>query len=345
MFRRLLHLLHHVLNQRLNARISHLLLHRFRLFESLGLRIQDHRRVCLIRVRRFLARMFALEFPGGVDDLLLQFRELRGLIRLAFARLALAGLRLRFAEDFLERTHLGEIHVARCPAHIAVRPDVVRPQEPGHQLIRLRAQVFQLQEVRDGLLFVRRAVRSHGQRDGVRAGHRVAQAVIAQTEVIPCLAIEIHFLQRRDPLIAAWRKQFQVGPAILERLQHELRGQFVRASIGVDELQLIRSVGHQREVLQMRERPVRLHRQRHDRLVLPNETSASHRLVQLQREVQLRAFHRADAARLFDAFLRDARVGGINDARIGAFQRRILKDVHREVARLPGAELDAIDQV
>ena len=281
MFCRLLHLLHHILDQRLDARISHAFLHRFRLFERLRLRIQDHRCVCLVRVRRILARMFALQLPGGVDDLLLQFRELRGLVCLTFTRLALAGLRLRFAENFLERTHLGEIHVARCPAHVAVRPDVVRPQEPRDELVRLRAQVFKLQEVRDGLLLVRHAVRPHGQRHRVRAGHGVTQAVIAQTEIIPRLALEIYFLQRRDALVATRREQLQVRPAILERLQHELRGQFVRASIGINELQLIRSVGHQREVLQMRERPVRLHRQRHDGFVLADETRAGHRLVQL----------------------------------------------------------------
>ena len=182
--------------------------------------------------------------------MLLQFRELGGLVAgrgfAAFTRRTFAAL--AFAEDFVEGPDFGEEHVARRAAHLAVRSDVVRPDVPRDELVRLDLEFLQLEQVAEVLLFIRGGVGAEEKRLRLASGHRVGQAVIAQTEVIPSLGIEGDFLKRRHFLIAARREQLQVGRTILQRIEDELRRKLVRAAIGIDELQFVgRAVGqHER---------------------------------------------------------------------------------------------------
>src|SRR2546423_43217 len=84
-----------------------------------GMRTKNWRHLC----RRFgglllqqfgspcwFGSLLALNFPGGVDDLFLQFGKFRESVSLAagVGLLLIAALALAFAEDFLERPHLGE---------------------------------------------------------------------------------------------------------------------------------------------------------------------------------------------------------------------------------------------
>ena len=91
---------------------------------------------------------------------------------------------LAFAEDFLERPHLGEKHVARRAARIAVRPDVFGPEVITQQLVRLRAESFERHQMIKRALLVRPG--GIAQLDELRflPGEIVGKAVSLEAEII-----------------------------------------------------------------------------------------------------------------------------------------------------------------
>ncbi len=78
--------------------------------------------------------MFALEFPGGIHDLLLKVGQLTGSV-LAPTLTALPFHPLAFPENLLKWPHLTKIQVTHGPPDPAVRAEIVSPNKPRNQLV------------------------------------------------------------------------------------------------------------------------------------------------------------------------------------------------------------------
>ena len=93
----------------------------------------------------------ALQLPCGIDDLLLKFGQLRRLLtgttgpgwRRSFASRSFLAL----TEDFIKGPDFAEEEIGLGAAGFSVRADVVRPDKPRNQIIRLRALFLQAQQV------------------------------------------------------------------------------------------------------------------------------------------------------------------------------------------------------
>ena len=149
--------------------------------------------------------MFALELPGGVDDLFLQFSELGGAVALltGLLLLRLALHPLAFAKDFLEGPHLGEIHVARRAANLSVGADVIGPNEPGNKLVGLQAEVFKPKQALEGALFFGRNRLTQFNKLRLLTDQAVSQPVSLHPEVVPDRAFERNLFERGGPHITA----------------------------------------------------------------------------------------------------------------------------------------------
>jgi len=75
------------------------------------------------------------EFPDGDGDLALGFDEVVAGAATGLALLGAAAAGGVFAEDFVERTDLGEEDVAGGAAELTIGTDVVGPNEPGDELV------------------------------------------------------------------------------------------------------------------------------------------------------------------------------------------------------------------
>src|SRR5207253_2314729 len=142
--------------------------------------------------------MFTLKLPSGADDLLLQFSQTGGSIAL------LAGLfrglsihSLPFAKDLFERTDFAEEQVAGCAAELAIRTNIVGPKEPGNELIRLNAEVFELEQMLEGTFFFAGDGVTKLDEFGFLAGDCVTQTISLHSEVVPYRSFERNLLQWR----------------------------------------------------------------------------------------------------------------------------------------------------
>ena len=261
-------------------------------FRSLGhveraaLRFEHDRRVAQIFLRRLRARLLPLQLPRRVDDLLLQFRQLGrlvlALLLLFLLRLALLLIHaLAFAKNFLKRTHLGEVHVARRPTQLPVRPEVVGPQEIRDELIGLCMQFLQLEQVGEVGLHARRRVATQREFQRRRAAQRIGESEVAQTVIILRLREEQHLLQGRHALVAPRGDELKRRALIGQRFEDKLRAEFVRAPVRIDQLQLILLARLQTEILQLHLGLVRDYDQRDNRLILRHQPRRSDGLVQL----------------------------------------------------------------
>ncbi len=100
----------------------------------------------------------AHDFPGGIDDLLLQFGQLFGLspgtaTLLLLLRLLRTGIgRFVFAVDLFERADFGEMQIALHTAWTAIGGDILGPEVIGQQLVRLCGERFEVDQVVAALL-------------------------------------------------------------------------------------------------------------------------------------------------------------------------------------------------
>ena len=137
--------------------------------------------------------MIAREFPGGVDDVLLDADEL---VRLpAWRRSALSAAGCAFAHDFLEEAYFGEKLVAEGAAHLALRVFVLGPEVIGDEVAFLRAERLNVDEGGKGVF------RASGEglvvEDdlGLFTAELVGHAGAQQRDVVPDLRLEGQFLQ------------------------------------------------------------------------------------------------------------------------------------------------------
>ncbi len=112
-----------------------------RLLDRAFLRLFQHLGVFGELRGRLARRLAPDEFPGAVDDLLLQFRQPVASLGIALLALLLfvlgraaRGL-FALAEDLLERPDFGEEHVAGRPPRLAVRADILGPEKIGEKLV------------------------------------------------------------------------------------------------------------------------------------------------------------------------------------------------------------------
>ncbi len=183
---------------------------------------------------------FAFEFPGGIDDLLLEFRQAAGGTALAFAfLLLLGGIVGGFAEDLLEGADLGEVHVGGGAPDLAVGTDVIGPEVPGKQLIRTSAELLQSEQVSEALLLLAGNVAAEFEELRFPAAVGVGEAVGDGAEVVPDGAFEGDFLEGGRPDIAAGRGELQFRSAVGEHLEHELGGFLVGSAVGIDQLEVV----------------------------------------------------------------------------------------------------------
>jgi len=179
------------------------------------------------------------------------------------------------------------------------------------------------------------------------AGHGVAQPVSPNPEVVPNRAVKGDLLERRGTEVARRGGQTQFGRAVLQNLDYKLGGRLVSPSVGIDKLQFIALAGGKRELLEHGHGAVGSGGQS-ERVALfafGDEPGRGNRLVELHRQVQTRALHRAEPAGVFHTLGRLPGVGGEGDLRIGALQARILEYANREVAGASGAVFHVINEV
>ena len=161
---------------------------------------------------------------------------------LAAALLLAAGHRRAFAKDFLERSDLSEIHVARGAAQSPIRPDVVGPEEISQQLVGLGGERFERQQMVERALLVRAGVRAQRNELRLLTRNRVGNAIFLEAEIVRCLGLECDLFESRKALVAARKSEFQVGRAVLERFDDKLRRDLIRAPGVIDQLQFVLSV-------------------------------------------------------------------------------------------------------
>ena len=176
-------------------------------------------------------------------------------------------------------------------------------------------------------------------------GDRVAEPVGRHPEIIERRRLEGNFLQRRDRLVAFRRVEFQLGPLVRAHIDDELRGYFVRAAIGILELQFVSLACLEFEIFQRRHRLLRIDRERDFRLILADELRGFHRLVQLKINAELAALDRTHTARVGNLLFGKMRVFGILERGVGAFEARMLEDGDLEIRRGFSRILDAVAHV
>src|SRR5207253_9502729 len=107
------------------------LFHRLRLFQGVLLGLLHHAGVLFVLrrgrkcfhfgggflwSRRKICATLTLEFPGGADDLLLQFSQLQRLVAGALAGFTLTFLPLALAENFFKWPNLSKVHITGSAA-------------------------------------------------------------------------------------------------------------------------------------------------------------------------------------------------------------------------------------
>jgi hypothetical protein len=242
-----------------------------------------HRLVGQIFLRRCFACLLSLKFPRRVDDLLLEFRELLGLA-LPLLPLLLLLLRLRIgrlalAINLLERANLGEEHIARSAANLAIRPTSSAQEKirtswsacapRSSSFSKCEKFVFTFAGVDSPRINVFRFL----------AADRISEAERLQPKVILRLRLIADLLQRRHTLIAALGMRTSARTLIREHVEHELRRELVRAPVGIDQLQFVALADFRLEAREQRLRFVRVSRERHDGLVLRDQPCRRDRLV------------------------------------------------------------------
>ena len=262
--------------------------------------------------------------------------------RLPFRRFALHLLTL--PENFLERPHFRKKHIGRRPPHQSVRPDIVRPEIPGNQIVRLHFEFLQAHQLRERLLHLRRHGPAKFDHLRLLPGHRVGQTVSRHAEVVPDRAFKRDLLERRRPHIATGRDQFQLGRAIRQNLDHERRRGLVITPFRIGEFHVVALRRRQRESGQRRDGlPVHDHEGNLRLLLAPRDQfGRRHRFIELERHAELGALDRAHPARVLDPAGRQRGVAGEHQLRIGPHEPRILE--HRDL-KIPGALALGIDAV
>ena len=117
--------------------------------------------------------------------------------------MAAAFHRRAFAEDLIERTNLGKVHVARGAPGRSVGTDIIRPEVVAQQPVGPRGKVLQREEVGELALFIRAGVLAQFDKRRLLARQRVSDPVGFETEIVGRLGLEADLLEGRDALVAA----------------------------------------------------------------------------------------------------------------------------------------------
>ena len=135
----------------------------------------------------------------------------------------------------------------------------------------------------------------------------IADARRTQPEVIPRIHTERDLLDLRHTLVALRCHDLQFGPAVRQRIEGKCRGELVRATVGVFELQLPHRALADWKIFQLHKRLRWIHDERHHASVLRDELRELHRFVELKRHIKRRPLHRAHTSRVRDQLFRQLR--------------------------------------
>ena len=103
---------------------------------------------------------------------------------------------LPFPEDFVKRSHLGEVKITGRPAHLSIRTGVIGPGEPGHQLIWFHPQLLEFHHMMEIPFLPPGHGASQFHELGFRTRPRDRDAKRVDAKVIPNRAVERKLLQR-----------------------------------------------------------------------------------------------------------------------------------------------------
>ena len=120
---------------------------------------------------------------------------------------------------------------------------------------------------------------------------------------------------------------------------------FVRQPLSVDQIQLISPVFCRGEGRRIDVRMLTIDGQFQGGTFLGGKLCRCHRLVESERQGDLRSFDGADPARVFDHLLGQLRICRINNLRIGPGQSRMLVHADVVVTRTSARVVDAIKQI
>ena len=139
----------------------------------------------------------------------------------------------------------------------------------------------------------------------------------------------------------------QLRRPVRRDVDHEGRGQLASCAHPGPRVAAHRSGWRPRKGGERGDRPVRGHAQRDDRLlgVLGDELGRGDRLVQLEREVQLRAFDGTHPPGVFNPLGREVGVSGISQHGIRPLQPGMLEDAHLVFRRGAAPVLQMVGQV
>ena len=171
--------------------------------------LQDHAVLGELR-GGFGNSLAADQFPGPVDDFLLQFGQLVARLSIALLTLLLfvlsrsTGL-LSLAVDLLERPDLGEEHVTRCPPRLTIGADVLRPEVVCEKLVRRGIERFEVNHLLGTQLPGLRRGASQDDLPGLAACHAVTQAMANQAEIVFEFGLELlELFERRNLNVVGW---------------------------------------------------------------------------------------------------------------------------------------------
>ena len=124
----------------LDHRIDHVKNDELGLVDNLG--------IAGIALKRAAQVMISSQFPGGIDDVLLNFKQCLRFPALALT-LALTGLGLAFAEDFFEVAYFSKKEITGRAPDVSFRVDVLSPEVVGNQVARFGFEVLDADEGED----------------------------------------------------------------------------------------------------------------------------------------------------------------------------------------------------
>ena len=147
----------------------------------------------LLGVRRAFA-MVALQTPGRAHDLLLQFGELGGLTALALSFATATSTTFSLSKGLLKGPHFTKEEVSLVATRLAIRPQIVRPDKPGDQVIGRQPKFLQPHHMLERPLLASWYILAEFDPFGIAVLDADGQAIGGHTKIVPYRALEMELL-------------------------------------------------------------------------------------------------------------------------------------------------------
>ena len=336
---RLLHMVGGILKKVLGLFAFDLLKQFRRLLKRLILGLDEYGRI----LRQ--ATGLAMEFPGGVDNLLLQLYQFLHLLAepLLLFLLFLGTLApLTLSKDFLKGSHLGEEHVAEGATGLTVGARVLGPKEPADQLAGFHFHILEGEQMRGKRLELTVGDLAQFEFLHGAASEVVGQTMTEQTEVILNLRGESDFFQGRHLPVTA--RTDDANFRSLVGVDHDLypRRNLVGSTGGIDKFQFPLTRLGEYQWGQFGKRLLGMDIKLDALVVFSHQTSRRHRLIEMEPVGEAGALHDAQASGILDRPCWYSRIRRIGQRGVCPLELGILEHVDREHLRPPAIVLDLI---